>query len=486
MNQITVIVPTPLRQYTEGRDSVTVDAGTVAQALSELTSRYTELRRHLYSDDGRLRSFVNIYLNDEDIRYLEGREDAGLTVGDEIRIVPSIAGGVATAVEVKDTEFTPEEIRRYARHLILPEVGPEGQHRLKRARVLLVGAGGLGSPVSLYLAAAGVGTIGLVDFDVVESSNLQRQIVHGTKDVGRSKLDSARERLLDVNPGITIEGHELRLTSLNALDVLSGYDIVVDGTDNFPTRYLVNDACVLLGIPNVYGSVFRFEGQASVFYAKQGPCYRCLYAEPPPPGLVPSCAEGGVLGVLPGIIGALQANETIKLILGAGDPLIGRLLLFDALRLRFRELKLRKDPECPICGENPTVKELIDYEVFCGIREAREEALRLEASVPVITAKELKTRLDAGDPIRVIDVREPTELNISRLHEAELIPLRQFPSRIAQLVQGDEGIVVVCRSGRRGAYAVRLLMDAGCENAYNLTGGLLAWADEVDPTMAKY
>jgi molybdopterin/thiamine biosynthesis adenylyltransferase/rhodanese-related sulfurtransferase/molybdopterin converting factor small subunit len=486
MNQIAVIVPSPLRQYTGGRDSIMVTAGTVAQALSELTSRYTELRRHLYSEDGRLRSFVNIYLNDEDIRYLEGREEAGLRVGDEVRIVPSIAGGLATAVEVKDLEFTPEEMRRYARHLILPEVGPAGQRKLKQARVLLIGAGGLGSPASLYLAAAGVGTIGLVDFDVVESSNLQRQIIYGTSDVGHPKLESASQRLLDVNPGVKVERHEVRLTSDNALDILSGYDIVVDGTDNFPTRYLVNDACVLLGIPNVYGSIFRFEGQVSVFYAKQGPCYRCLYAEPPPPGLVPSCAEGGVLGVLPGIIGALQANETIKLIVGAGDPLIGRLLLFDALRVRFYELKLRKDPECPICGAHPTVTELIDYEVFCGIREAEAEGRRLEDSVPAITAAELKARLDAGEPIRVIDVREPTELNISKLENAELIPLRQFPSRIAQLVQSDEEIVVICRCGLRSAHAVRLLLDAGFEEAYNLTGGLLAWADEVDPTMAKY
>lgn len=486
MEQITVIVPAPLRQFTEGRDSIAVNACTVAQALSELTSRYTELRRHLYAENGKLRSFVNIYLNDEDIRYLEDKEDAGLTVGDEIRIVPSIAGGRATTLELKHMEFSPEEMRRYARHLILPEVGPEGQKKLKQARVLLIGAGGLGSPASLYLAAAGVGTIGLVDFDLVESSNLQRQIVHGTSDVGRPKLQSARDRLLDVNPEIEVEGHEVRLTSHNALDILSGYDIVIDGTDNFPTRYLVNDACVLLGVPNVYGSIFRFEGQVSVFHAKRGPCYRCLFAEPPPPGLVPSCAEGGVLGVLPGIIGSLQANETIKLILGAGEPLIGRLLLFDALRLRFRELKLRKDPECPICGDDPTVTELIDYEVFCGIREAEVEERRLETSVPVITASELKARLDAGDPIRVIDVREPSELNIARLDEVELIPLKEFPASIARLTQSDEEIVVICRSGRRSAHAVRLLMDAGFSNAYNLVGGLLAWSDEVDPTMAKY
>ncbi|UCC71121.1 MAG: molybdopterin-synthase adenylyltransferase MoeB [Gemmatimonadota bacterium] len=486
MSQITVIIPTPLRGYAEGQDSIVVNAGTVAEALTELTSRYSELSRHLYSEDGQLRSFVNIYLNDEDIRYLEGRDAAGVQAGDEIRIVPSIAGGVATAPEVKDVEFTQEEMRRYARHLILPEVGPEGQKKLKQARVLLIGAGGLGSPASLYLAAAGVGTLGLVDFDVVEHSNLQRQIVHGTSDVGRLKLESARDRLLDVNPEIEVETHEVRLSSDNALEILTEYDIVVDGTDNFPTRYLVNDACVLLGKPNVYGSIFRFEGQVSVFHAKQGPCYRCLYAEPPPPGLAPSCAEGGVLGVLPGIIGTLQANETIKLILGAGDPLIGRLLLFDALRVRFRELKLRKDPECPICGENPTVHKLIDYEVFCGIREAEVEQRGLEAGVPIITASELRARLDAGDPIRVIDVREPHELNICKLDEAELIPLGQFPSQISRLVGGNDEIVVICRSGRRSAYAVRLLQDAGFTEAYNLTGGLLAWSDEVDPTMVKY
>jgi len=485
MSAITVIVPTPLRQYTEGRDTVEVRAGTVREALSELTTRYAALRRHLYSEDGQLRSFVNIYLNDDDIRYLEGREETGVEAGDEVRIVPSIAGGSSTVVAMKEADFTAEQMHRYARHLILPEVGPAGQKKLGQARVLLVGAGGLGSPASLYLAAAGVGTLGIVDFDVVELSNLQRQIVHGTSDVGRPKLESARDRLLDVNPEITIEPHELRLSSENALDILADYDIVIDGTDNFPTRYLVNDACVLLGKPNVYGSIFRFEGQVSVFHAEQGPCYRCLYAEPPPPGLVPSCAEGGVLGVLPGIIGALQANEAIKLIIGQGDPLIGRLLLFDALRLRFRELKLRKDPQCPVCGANPTVRELIDYEVFCGIREAETENLRLEASVPVITATELKARLDAGDPIQLIDVREPHELNICKLDEAELIPLGQFAARIGDLDTSRE-IVVICRSGRRSAHAVRLLQDAGFPSAYNLTGGLLAWANEVDPTMMKY
>jgi adenylyltransferase/sulfurtransferase len=457
----------------------------VSEALSQLTSRYSELRRHLYAEDGSLRSFVNIYLNEEDIRYLEEGVDAGVEAGDEIRIIPSIAGGVATAAEVETMELSQEEIRRYARHLIMPEVGLEGQRKLRAARVLLIGAGGLGSPASLYLAAAGVGTLGLVDFDVVELSNLQRQIIHGTKDVGRLKLDSAREKLLDVNPEIEVETHEVRLTSENALDILAGYDVIVDGTDNFPTRYLVNDACVLLGKPNVYGSIFRFEGQVSVFYAKQGPCYRCLYQEPPPPGLVPSCAEGGVLGVLPGIVGALQANEAIKLLLGQGEPLIGRLLLFDALKLRFRELRLRKDPGCPICGESPTINELIDYEAFCGVKEADLQDRRLQADVPAVTATELKARLDSGDSVRIIDVREPSEWNICALDIADAIPLRSLPAEMNRLDSAEE-IVVICRSGRRSATAVRLLQQAGFRKVYNLTGGLLAWSDQVDSTMPKY
>ncbi len=381
-------------------------------------------------------------------------------------------------------ELTPDELRRYARHIIMPEVGLDGQKKLGQARVLLIGAGGLGSPAALYLAAAGVGTIGLVDFDVVDFSNLQRQIIYGTRDVGRAKLEAARERLLDVNPEVHVECHDVRLRSENALEVLGGYDIIVDGTDNFPTRYLVNDACVLLAKPNVYGSIFRFEGQVAVFYAREGPCYRCLFREPPPPGLVPSCAEGGVLGVLPGIIGALQANETVKLILGQGEPLIGRLLLFDALRLQFRELKLRKDPECPICGENPTIHELIDYEEFCGLRGPAVTPLDA-AGVPTIGASELKTRLDSGESLKLIDVREPNEWEICRLDGAELIPLDTFPTQIERLDSEDE-IVVICRSGRRSALAVQMLQAAGFRKAYNLRGGLLAWSDEVDPAMPKY
>jgi len=362
---VTVSIPTPLRPFTGGDDSIVLAGDTVGQVLEDLIARHAGLKRHLMQEDGRLRSFVNLYLNETDIRHLASTQTP-VRSGDVLTIVPSIAGGSPAATDTK-LPLSHAEMLRYSRHLLLPEVGVSGQRKLKAARVLTVGAGGLGSPLSLYLAAAGVGTIGIVDFDLVDLTNLQRQIVHGTSTLGRAKLDSAAERLTDLNPNVTIERHETRLTSQNAMEILREYDIVVDGTDNFPTRYLVNDACVLLGKPNVYGSIFRFEGQASLFYAEQGPCYRCLYSEPPPPGLVPSCAEGGVLGVLPGIIGSLQALETIKWIIGAGNSLIGRLLLFDALKLRFRELELRKDPACPLCGTNPTIRELVDYEAFCGI-----------------------------------------------------------------------------------------------------------------------
>jgi adenylyltransferase/sulfurtransferase len=484
MRPVRVIVPTPLRQYAAGADAVELEAATVSDALARLTSRHAELRRHLYAEDGRLRSFVNVYLNDEDIRYLEGGADAPLKAGDEIRIVPSIAGGAPAATEVEPVELSSREIQRYARHLVMPEVGREGQERLKAARVLIVGAGGLGSPAALYLAAAGIGRLGLVDYDVVEYSNLQRQIIHGTKDVGRTKLDSARDRLQDVNPEIDVVTHEARLSSENALEILGAYEVVIDGTDNFPTRYLVNDACVLLDKPNVYGSIFRFEGQVSVFHAKEGPCYRCLFREPPPPGLVPTCAEGGVLGVLPGVIGTLQANEAIKLILGQGEPLIGRLLLFDALRLRFRELRLRKDPECPICGTQPTIRSLIDYEAFCGLKQPGAAAPR-DSAVPQVTATQLKARLDAGARLRLIDVREPHEWSICRLDAAEAIPLWEFPRALERLDREEE-IVVICRSGSRSALIVRMMQEAGFRKAFNLAGGLLAWADEVDPAMQRY
>ncbi|MCI0455618.1 MAG: molybdopterin-synthase adenylyltransferase MoeB [Gemmataceae bacterium] len=386
-----------------------------------------------------------------------------------------------TGEKQQAAQLSQDEILRYSRHLIMPEVGLDGQLKLKQAKVLLIGTGGLGAPLGLYLAAAGVGRIGLVDFDKVDFTNLQRQVTFGTRDVGRPKIEAARARLSDLNPEIEIVAHETKLTSDNALDLLRDYDIVVDGTDNFPTRYLVNDACVLLGKPNVYGSIFRFEGQATVFALPDGPCYRCLYPEPPPPGLVPSCAEGGVLGVLPGIVGAIQANETIKLILGSGEPLKGRLLLFDALQMRFRELRLRKNPGCPVCGTHPTVTKLIDYEEFCGIRG--EEA-RPAVSVPEMTPVELKAKLDAGEDIFILDVREPHEFQICHLN-GHLIPLGELPRRVHEL-DSARPIVAHCRSGGRSAKAVDFLQKAGFRKVWNLKGGILAWSDQVDPSVPKY
>src|ERR671919_567508 len=383
---VTITIPAPLRQFAGGQSQIVVEAKTAGEALDSLTSTHTALRRHLFNDQNMLRNFVNVYLNDEDIRHAEGPATP-VKDGDTIMIVPSIAGGAVIESEVGQDlpELSNEEIMRYSRHLIMPEVGMQGQRKMKAASVLMIGTGGLGAPVGMYLAAAGVGRIGIVDFDVVEESNLQRQIIHGTKDLGRRKIESARDRLRDINPHIEIETHESRLTSHNAMHLFRNYDIIVDGTDNFPTRYLVNDACVLSRKPNVYGSIFRFEGQASVFWAQRGACYRCLYPEPPPAGLVPSCAEGGVLGVLPGVIGTIQATETLKLLLGATSGLIGRLLLYDAWNMGFRELRLRKDPKCPVCGEQPTVKSLIDYEEFCGLRDQPQQR-GAEAKLEEITA----------------------------------------------------------------------------------------------------
>jgi sulfur-carrier protein adenylyltransferase/sulfurtransferase len=391
---------------------------------------------------------------------------------------------MATATESTLPELTTDDLSRYSRHLILPEVGMEGQRKLKAARVLCVGTGGLGSPLAFYLAAAGIGTLGLVDFDVVDASNLQRQIIHSTKDIGRKKLDSAEEKLIALNPALNVVKHETMLTSANALEILKDYDIVADGTDNFPTRYLVNDACVLLGKPNAYGSIFRFEGQASVFATKEGPCYRCLYPEPPPPGLVPSCAEGGVLGILPGLVGVIQATEVIKLILGKGNPLIGRLLLVDALGMRFRELKLRKNPECPVCGENPTVKELIDYEHFCGIVPESKEEKSVKNGVPQLSVKDLKQRIDAGEEVFILDVREPYEYQIAQIG-GKLIPQNDVPQRLAEIPR-DREIVVQCRSGARSQRIAELLKQSGYSQVVNLAGGILAWSDEIDPKVQKY
>ncbi len=376
------------------------------------------------------------------------------------------------------------EIARYSRHLIMPEVGMEGQQRLKAASVLLIGAGGLGSPLGLYLAAAGVGRIGLVDFDVVDFSNLQRQVLHGTPDVGRPKLQSAKDRLQAINPEVRLDLYETRLSSANALELFAPYDIVIDGTDNFPTRYLVNDACVLLKKPNVYGSIFRFDGQASVFAPPAGPCYRCLYPEPPPPGEVPSCAEGGVLGILPGLIGCIQATEAVKLILGKGTPLIGRLLLYDALQMSFQEFKVRRNPKCPMCGDHPTITQLIDYEQFCGVR-GQEAPAAPTNSMAEMTAAQLKQRLDRGEALYVLDVRNPEEFQICRIPGSTLLPLPELARRFAE-VPRDRDVVVHCKSGMRSAKAIALLKQQGFTKLMNLKGGILAWAEQVDPGMPRY
>ena len=479
-----ILIPTPLRPFTDKLDAVEVDGKTIGELLQNLTTKYGGLKQHLYAPDGKLRSFVNIYVNDDDIRYLQ-KDQTPLKSGDTVSIIPSVAGGAPSMTETLP-ELSGEEIKRYSRHLIMPEVGVEGQRKLKAAKVLCIGAGGLGSPAAMYLAAAGIGTLGIVDFDVVDFSNLQRQIIHGTPDVGRAKLASAKDRLNALNPNVHIETYEEALTSENALRLFEPYDVILDGTDNFPTRYLVNDACVLSGKPNAYGSIFRFEGQASVFATKEGPCYRCLYPDPPPRGLVPSCAEGGVFGVLPGIIGVIQATETIKLVLGAGEPLIGRFLIYDALRMRFRELKLRKDADCPVCGTHPTVKKLIDYEQFCGVAPHQVAA----AAAPVtnadaLTSRELKAELDRGDDVVIVDVREPQEYQINRVPGSILIPLGDLPKRYVEL-DPNANIVTQCKSGMRSAKAQDFLRSKGFTRVRNLTGGVLGWIDQVDPSQPKY
>jgi sulfur-carrier protein adenylyltransferase/sulfurtransferase len=480
-----VQLPAALREYTAGAAEVEVEATHVAGALDELARRFPVLRRHLFDDSGALRGYVRVYLNAEDVGALDLHGATPVRSGDTLMIVPSIAGGDDIARIA--SSFSSEEITRYARHITLPDVGWAGQQRLRDARVAVVGTGGLGSPVSLYLAAAGVGTLGVIDFDVVETSNLQRQVIYGTSDVGVAKVAAAARRLRDMNPHIRVVEHELRLTSANALEVLAGYDVVIDGTDNFPTRYLVNDACVLLGKPYVYGSILRFEGQVSVFDARTGPCYRCLFREPPPPGLVPSCAEGGVLGVLPGIIGSLQALEAIKLIVAAGDVLTGRLVLFDALTFRWRELRLRRNIDCAVCGENPTVTALIDYDEFCAPGATNMDTPQQNQAVPQITPTELKQRLDAGEPINLIDVREPFEWDMVNLSQfgARLIPLDQVVDRRAEIDPTAE-TVIYCRSGSRSAGALRQLRAHGYDHLANLKGGIRAWAEEVDPSMPTY
>jgi adenylyltransferase/sulfurtransferase len=502
-----VLIPTALRQYAGGKDVVEIAASTVGEALQTLGATYPALKKNLYTDDGKLRHFINIYKGDEDIRSLQYL-DTALSGNDELMIVPSIAGGASIGEMdiTEDVALSNDEIKRYSRHLIIPEFGVEGQKKLKRASVLMIGAGGLGSPLGMYLAAAGIGRLGIVDFDVVDYSNLQRQLLHGTPDVGKAKALSAKETIARLNPHVEVVTYETPLTSANALDILKDYDVIVDGTDNFPTRYLVNDACVMLKKPNVYGSIFRFEGQVSVFWANSreatdgrlpdGACYRCLYPEPPPPGLVPSCAEGGVLGVLPGVVGTMQAIETIKILTGLGEPMVNRLLLFDALKMKFRELKLRKNPECVVCSDHPSITALIDYEAFCGmpsndhqgnseLNSSREKTM--STSPNEITVQELKARLDAGETPFILDVRNPNEWEIVRLQGTTLIPLPELPNRLAELSGKQETeILVHCKMGGRSAQACEILRQNGFKNVKNVVGGINAWALEIDKTMPTY
>lgn len=482
----TIKIPTPLRAYTGGNAEVSVTGETVGAALADLVSQYPELRQHLYNGEA-LRSFVNVFIGEEDIRYRDGLETP-LEPSDTLRIIPTIAGGAIERIAPQSVELSHEEIRRYSRHLIMPEVGIQGQRKLKQASVLLIGTGGLGSPLALYLTAAGIGRLGLVDYDVVDETNLQRQVIHRTSDVGKPKLESAAAKLSDMNPYIVIEKHNTPLTSENALEIMRNYDVIIDGTDNFPTRYLVNDACVLLGKPNVYGSVFRFEGQVSVFYAKEGPCYRCLFPEPPPPGLVPSCAEGGVLGILPGTIGTLQATEAIKLILGIGQPLIGRMLLYDALSMTFDTIRVRKNPNCPVCSAQPSITALIDYEAFCGVpahdRSDYKEK-NAQHKVRSINVHDLKARLDAGAPVVIVDVREPHEWEISAIEGSLRIPKGQVVARAAEIPR-DVEVVVQCKSGIRSRDAILMLQELGFTNLVNLVGGINAWAREIDPSLPIY
>jgi len=469
---IQVRIPTPLRQAAGGRSAVPLEGETLGGLLDALLDECPELRPQILGEDGELRSFVNLFVNGEDARHLSGRETP-VREGDKVAIVPAIAGGV---------ELSHAEVARYSRHLILPEVTIEGQRKLKAGSVLLIGAGGLGSPSALYLAAAGVGRIGIVDFDVVDESNLQRQVLHDTTQLGKPKLDSARARLSALNPHIEIETHQTALTRDNAMELFARYDVICDGTDNFQTRYLTNDASYLLKKPNVYGSIFRFEGQASVFWPDRGPCYRCLYPEPPPPGMVPSCAEGGVLGVLPGVVGGIQATEVLKILMGIGEPLIGRLLLYDALGMSFEELKLRRSPDCPLCGENPTITELVDYDAFCGVGRGAEAPVRSDDDV---TPLELRKRLDAGEKLSVLDVRETYEAAICRIDGAKLVPLGELEERLAELPR-DVTWVVHCRSGVRSAEAVGVMKKAGFPDVHNLRGGILRWARDVDPSLPRY
>jgi molybdopterin/thiamine biosynthesis adenylyltransferase/rhodanese-related sulfurtransferase/molybdopterin converting factor small subunit len=475
-----VELPPSLRELlTDPPEELRIPGSTVEEVLRALVKQYPALERHVFSPAGTLRTSLIVLVNDDDVRYRQ-RLRTPVTPRDRVVLVPALAGGAPRRPTRSRTQarLSAEERHRYSRHLLLPEVGEKGQLRLRRARVLLVGAGGLGAPAALYLAAAGVGTIGIVDSDVVEISNLQRQVLYDTSSVGRPKVERASARLRALNPHVRVVRHRSRLTSHNALAILHPYDVVVDGTDNFPTRYLVSDACALLGKPDVFGSVYRFEGQVSIFDARRGPCYRCLFPEPPPPELVPSCAEGGVLGVVPGLVGLYQATEVLKIVLGVGEPLIGRLLLLDTLAGASREVRIRKNPRCPVCGRHPTQRGLVDYAAFCGVSEPGER-------VPEIDARSLARELAGSEPPALLDVREPGEWAIAHLPKARLIPKGSLAERLGGLPK-RRPIVVYCKSGRRSADAVRLLLDHGFANVRSLEGGIDSWAEDVDRAMPRY
>lgn len=480
MSRVRIRLPAGLRSFLDGCSEVEVEGATIGEAMGNLVRDRPRLGAALLTPSGTVRTSVAIFVNDVDMRNRD-RESTAVSGGDVLTVVPMLAGGRGDAATPAGEPFSADQLHRYSRHLLLPEVGVAGQRRLRDGRVLIVGTGGLGSPAAIYLAAAGVGELGLVDFDRVEASNLQRQILFGTRDIGRPKLEAARDRLEAMNPDVTVRLHPERLDRSNALEVIGQYDVVVDGTDNFATRYLVNDAAVLLGRPNVYGSIYRFEGQASVFDARYGPCYRCLYPEPPPPGLVPSCAEAGVLGVLPGLIGTIQAAEAVKILIGRGEPLIGRLLLFDALAMQFRELTLSRSPECVLCGPEATQKELVDYPAFCGTGTFEGDAGR----VPEISAEELASSIPGTEGLLLIDVREPGEWEIARLPGAVHIPQGELAERLSELT-GARELVIYCKSGRRSAAASKFLLGLGFARVRSLAGGIDAWSERIDPTLPRY
>jgi len=477
---VRIRIPSALRRFTSNNAYFEAPAGSVRDILRHLLHAHPELKPHLLDANGQLRNFVNIYVNENDIRSLQG-EATHAKEGDEVLVVPAIAGGAGPLLRMQtaaSTELSRDELVRYSRHLLIPEVGVEGQKRLKQSSALIIGAGGLGSPLAQYLAAAGVGRIGIVDFDTIDLSNLQRQTLYTTDQVGQSKAEMAQRRLEAMNPNVRVEVHRERLTSANALELVKRYDVVVDGTDNFPTRYLVNDACVLAGKPNVYASIYRFEGQVSVFWAAKGPCYRCLYPTPPPPGLVPSCAEGGVLGVLPGIVGSLQANEALKVLLRIGEPLIGRLLLFDALDANFVTVKLRKNPDCVVCGPKPTVTTLIDYEDFCGLGSSATDEF-------LVAPQEVKHRLERHEDFVLLDVREPFEYELAHIPGSRLVPMNEVPKRLGELDPAKETIVH-CHHGGRAMQVAGFLRSKGFQRVRVMDGGIAAWSEDIDPSTPTY